>query len=122
MRHSRFLVLALAVTTGGCGPGRNYDQTGVYGTAIHSVLVTRGLCKDEQDCIRKEMVFAEGGTFKSSPVHVNVYNVAAPATAEAIVDAAKSARSSAKVGLELRITASRHLDTPYQHVRRVTIE
>lgn len=122
MKPSRILVLALAASVVGCGPGHNYEQTGIYGAAIQSTLVARGLCRDQRDCSRKEMILAEGGTFSGSRVHVNVYNVADPAAADAIVEAARSVRSSAKVGVELRITASKHLDTPYKHVRRVTIK
>ena len=58
----------------------------------------------------------------SSPVHVNVYNVSDPLTVNAIVEAARAARPSANVGVELRVTSSKHLDTPYKHVRRVAIE
>jgi hypothetical protein len=122
MRHSGLLALALAVVASSCGMGHNYEQTSVYGAAIRTVLISKGLCKDEQDCNHKEMVFAEGGMFKDSPVHINVYNIADPAIASTIVGAARAARPAATVGLELRITASKHLDTPYKQVRNVTIE
>lgn len=122
MKLSRLLVPALAAIAVGCGPGHNYEQASIYGAAIRPVLIARGLCRDQQDCSHKEMILVEGGTFSSSPVHVNVYNVADPNAADALVEAVRSVRSSAKVGVELRITASRHLDTPYKHVRRVKVE
>jgi hypothetical protein len=122
MNPALSLVLVLAASLSGCGLEHNYGQTGVYARPIMEVLISRGLCSGLEDCNHKEMVLAEGGTFKSSPVHLNVYNVSDPEIAEAIVQAARLARPNAIVGLSLRITASRHLDTPYKSLRREAIE
>jgi hypothetical protein len=122
MQRSRIFLVPLSIGLAGCGPGVNYDQTGIYRDAIQSVLVAKGLCRDALDCSRKEMVLWEGGMFQSSPVHANIYNVSDPSTIASIVEACQEVRPSTKVGVKLRITASKHLATPYKKVRRVTIE
>jgi hypothetical protein len=42
------------------------------GTKIIKVLLSRGICDDENDCIKKEYVFSSGG---SSGINVQVYGV-----------------------------------------------
>jgi len=122
MKHSRMFALVLATFIAGCGHGHNYEQTSVYYRAIRDVLIAKGLCRDERECDTREMILSEGGTFKGSPVHVNVYNVADPTTVNEIIEAARAARPSATVGVELRITGSKHLDTPYKSVVRVSVD
>jgi hypothetical protein len=121
MKRNWLLILLCGIIVG-CGPGYNYDQVSLYSAAIRDVLIRRGICRDGQDCNNKEMILNEGGASSSGPVHVNVYNVSDPDTANAIIDAARAVRSSAKVGVKLRITASKHLNKPYEQVRHIIIE
>lgn len=122
MKSALSFVLVLAASLMGCGLEHNYGQTGVYSRPIMDVLISRGFCSSIEDCNYKEMVLGEGGTFKNSPVHLNVYNVSDPEAVEAIVHVARLTRPNAIVGLSLQITASSHLDTPYKSLRRETIE
>jgi hypothetical protein len=60
-----------------------YQQARAYLDGAQNVLIAHRLCKDEQDCNKREILFGQGGGIKIGPfeyggISIYVYEVSSP--------------------------------------------
>jgi hypothetical protein len=66
------------------GSHANYQQARAYLDGAQNVLIAHGLCKDEQDCGKKEILFGQGGgviklgPFEYGGINISIYGVSSP--------------------------------------------
>ena len=59
--NPRLVVGSLVIAFGGCNSHAYYREAMQYQSLARTVLVSRGVCSNEQDCQKKKLLFAEGG-------------------------------------------------------------
>ena len=101
----------------GCNSHAYWAEAQQYHAAACDVLVGRGICSDEQDCQRKEVLFAEGGeislgVIRWGGVHITLYQVQDEKVVEDI--SAKFKEVHARLGkpaVTLSVYKSGHLES-----------
>lgn len=91
-----------------------HRQALVYLEGVQDVLISHGLCQDRNDCVKKQILFGDGGAFRVGPyesggVQISVYEVSRPEVVGDLVKACVEIYKTQKgPPLSVQVYESRH--------------
>jgi hypothetical protein len=119
------VIAALVMTTAGCSSHRYSAQARVYAEAVRHALVEAGACATADACQNNQMVLVEGGGWKIGPfktggVSLQVYKVAGPVVADALIERCRQIHAAhPEVAVSIVIQSNAHIDNLHPGTRAI---
>jgi hypothetical protein len=119
------VIAALVMTTAGCSSHRYSAQARVYAEAVRHALVEAGACATADACQNNQMVLVEGGGWKIGPfktggVGLQVYRVAGPVVADALIERCRQIHAAhPEVAVSIVIQSNAHIDNLHPGTRAI---
>lgn len=102
------LIIATCLLLTSCGD-KNREDAITYVKTVQMFLISKGVCKNNQDCTKKQFVFWEGAAPWKEELNILVYRITDKALAIEIEKALKRKRQNMPHGLNLMVYSSKHL-------------